>query len=158
MTATEPRLGRTEGPGAPTASPFPGLRVLLAEGDAGNAEFTTLLLGLDGHQVQVARDGPSALRMAQADPPDVLVLEIRLPGLNGWEVTRRVREQASPKKPFCIAVTTCDTAADRRRSEEAGIDLHLVKPVDTRSLRGVLRRLRAILGPPEGVLAPPLLL
>jgi len=144
-------LGSLDSPKEPPAHPSIGLRVLLAEGNAGNAEFMTVLLEADGHQVQVAPNGPAALRLAQAYPPDVILLEIRLPGMDGWEVARRLLEQPSGKRPFCIAITSCGTEADRRRSKEAGIDLHLLKPVDTRCLRTVLRRLQAILGWGEGM-------
>ena len=122
-----------------------GLRVLLVEGDTDSAECTSLLLQIYGHQVQVARNGQAALQMALADPPDAVLLEIRLPGMDGWELARRLQEQATKKKPFCIAFTTCGTEADRRRSKEAGIHLHLVKPVAPGSLRTVLRRFQNII-------------
>lgn len=133
-----------------TASPT-GLRVLLVEGDAQNAECMTLLLQMYGHQVRLARSGPVALQMAEANPPDVVLLETRLPGMDGWEVARRLREQATVKMPFCIAVTGCGTEADRRRSEEAGIDLHLLKPVKPSYLRRLLTRFQTIIGSGEGV-------
>jgi CheY-like chemotaxis protein len=123
--------------------------VLLAEGDASNAEFMTELLEADGHQVQTARNGAAALQLAQADPPDVILLEIRLPGMDGWEVASRLQQQPVGKKPFCIAITSYATEADRRRSEEAGIDLHLEKPVHFGSLRGLLRRFQRIILPSE---------
>lgn len=135
----------------PTTRPCKGLQVLLAEGDAGNAEFMTLLLEADGHQVQVARTGPSALQLAQADPPDVVLLEIRLPGMDGWDVARRLQPNAAGKKPFWIAITSCGTEADRRRSEEAGIDLHLEKPVNFAFLRRLLRRFQRIILPSETI-------
>jgi len=144
-------LGSLDSPKEATAHPGSGLRVLLAEGDAGNAEFMTVLLEADGHQVQVARNGLSALRLAQAHPPDVVLLEIRLPGMDGWEVARRLQGQPAGKKPFCVAITSNGTEADQHRSGEAGIDLHLLKPVDTRYLRTILRRLQAILGWGEGM-------
>jgi DNA-binding response OmpR family regulator len=129
--------------------PGPGLRVLLADGDAGNAECMELLLTHYGHRVQIARSGPSALRLAQADLPDVVVLEIRLPGMDGWEVVRELRGRANGKRPFFIALTSCDSEADRRRSLEAGIDLHLLKPLQPRFLRSLLRRFRDIIEPLE---------
>jgi CheY-like chemotaxis protein len=147
--AAEKCLQGLAGPKEPTTRPCLGLQVLLAEGDAGNAEFMTVLLEADGHQVQTARNGSSALQLAQADPPDVVLLEIRLPGMDGWEVARRLPQQAAGKKPFCIAITSYATEADRRRSEEAGIDLHLEKPVDLDFLRGLLRRFQRIILPRE---------
>jgi CheY-like chemotaxis protein len=148
-TAAEKCLRGLAGPKELTARPGLGLHVLLAEGDAGNAEFMTELLEADGHQVQIARNGPSAVQLAQANPPDVVLLEIRLPGMDGWEVARRLPPQAGGMKPFCIAITSCATEADRRRSEEAGIDLHLEKPVDLGSLRGLLRRFQRVILPRE---------
>lgn len=138
--------GSNDGVSAPT-----GLRVLLVEGDAQNAECMTLLLEMYGHQVRLARSGPAALQMAEADPPDVVLLETRLPGMDGWEVVRRLREKATVKMPFCIAVTGCGTEADRRRSEEADIDLHLLKPVQPSYLRRLLDRFKTIIGSDEGV-------
>jgi two-component system, OmpR family, response regulator len=147
-----PATEQDDGPTDPTApANGSGLRVLLAEGDADNAECLALLLQSYGHQVQVARSGSSALHLAQADPPDVVLLEIRLPGMHGWEVVRQLRAQATEKKPFCIALTSCGTQGDRRRSEEAGIDLHLVKPVAPGYLRNVLRRFQAIIRPAAGM-------
>lgn len=135
-----------DSPWEPTSRLRRGLRVLLAEGDMGNAEFMTLLLEADGHQVQIARNGITALRLAQAEPPDVVLLEIRLLGMDGWELARRLQEQVTEKRPFCIAITGSGTQSDRRRSQEAGIDIHMLKPVDSRFLRTVLRRFQAIIG------------
>ncbi len=144
----QPRFeARHPGPGRSSARPGSGLRVLLAEADPDNAECMSLLLQIQGHRVRVARDGPSALRQAKADPPDVVLLEIRLPHLDGWEVARRLREQAIGRRPFCIALTTCGTEQDRRRSEEAGIDLHLLKPVPSGFLEAVLMRFQYLLEP-----------
>ena len=129
-----------------------GLRVLLVEGDTESAECTSLLLQIDGHQVQVAPNGQAALQMAHAGQPDVVLLEIRLPGMDGWEVARRLQKQATEKKPICIAFTTCGTQADQRRSKEAGIHLHLVKPLEPGHLRMVLRRFQNVIK--VGELAP----
>jgi CheY-like chemotaxis protein len=146
-TVTEQRcVPDADSSNLPSAGSCRGLRVLLAEADAGNAEFMTLLLEADGHQVQVVADGPSTVWLGQADPPDVLLLEIRLPGMDGWEVAERLQQRPAEKKPSCIAITGCGTEADRLRSAAAGIDLHLVKPADTRYLRRILRRFQEVLG------------
>jgi CheY-like chemotaxis protein len=125
-----------------------GLRVLVVEDDAGLASDLALLLGLRGHQVRIASDGAAALEATQGSPPDVVLLDIGLPGMDGYQVARRVREEivpTIPKAPLLIAVTGRDSEADRRRSEEAGIDLHLVKPVDPAALFGLLERFRRII-------------
>jgi CheY-like chemotaxis protein len=141
-----PSEGRQAFPKGRNAKPHgTGLRVLLVEDDKDSAECTSLLLQIEGHQVQVARNGQAALQMAQADPPDVVLLEIHLPGMNGWEVAKALQQQATEKKPICIAFTTCGTEADQRHSKEAGIDLHLAKPLEPGYLRAVLRRFQEII-------------
>jgi len=81
----------------------------------------------------------------------VVLLEIRLPGMNGWDVARQLQPQAAGKRPFCIAFTSFGTEADRRRSAEVGIDLHLEKPVDLGFLRRLLRRFQRIILPTETI-------
>jgi CheY-like chemotaxis protein len=96
----------------------------------------------------VAPDGPAALRATEASPPDVVLLDIGLPGMDGYEVAERVHEDlapAMPKAPLVIAVTGREGEDDRRRSAAAGIDLHLTKPVDADLLLRVLRRFQGII-------------
>ena len=126
----------------------PGLRVLVVEDDAGLASDLALLLGRCGHKVRVASDGAAALEATQATAPDVVLLDIGLPGVDGYQVARRVREEmvpAMPKAPLLIAVTGRDGEPDQRRSHEAGIDLHLVKPVDPDQLLRLLERFQRII-------------
>ena len=125
-----------------------GLRVRVVEDDAGLAADLAALLGRCGHQVRIASDGAAALEATQASPPDVVLLDIGLPGMDGYQVARRVHEEIVPKvpkAPLLIAVTGRDGEADRRRSEEAGIDLHLVKPVDPGQLLRLLERFQRII-------------
>jgi two-component system OmpR family response regulator len=122
----------------PDHPPPPGLRVLVVEDHADTADSLALLLTLFGHEVRVARDGPTALEMARAFPPDVVLLDIGLPGIDGWQVAERLRQQSGQKRPLLIAVTGYGQDADHRRSQEAGIDLHLLKPVDPDQLRRLL--------------------
>jgi CheY-like chemotaxis protein len=119
---------------------------MVVEDLADAAESMALLLQMCGHRVTVARTGQAALDQAVRDPPDAVVLDIRLPGLNGWEVARRLRDGSARKRPFVIAVTGCGLEADYRRSEEAGIELHLLKPVDPQQLMEVLDRFARVLG------------
>jgi CheY-like chemotaxis protein len=135
-------------PGGPTTDPDDtGLDVLVVEDDADTADSMALLLRLSGHRARVARDGPSALREAQASPPDVVLLDIALPGLDGWRLAERLRALAPEKGPFLIAVSGHGRPADRRRSREAGIHLHLLKPAAPDFLLNVLRRVQAFLTP-----------
>ena len=124
----------------------PTLRILLVEDDGDSAETLAVLLRIYGHEVQVARDGPTALRLAADQPPDVGLLDLGLPGgMDGYEVARRLREQEVDKLPLLIAVTGSGQDEDRRRSKEAVIHLHLLKPVDGEALNRLLERFKAIL-------------
>jgi CheY-like chemotaxis protein len=105
-----------------------------------------MLLRLKGHEVRVAADGPAALDEAQQAQPDVVLLDIGLPGgMDGYEVAQRLQGQKAPKKPLLIAVTGFGGEADRRRSAEVGIDLHLVKPADMEALLRLLSRFQRVL-------------
>jgi DNA-binding response OmpR family regulator len=123
------------------AVPPPGraLRVLIVEDEQDTAESLEILLRYDGFEIEVTSTGSQALAAAQAHAPDVVLLDIGLPRMNGYELARRLREQAGAQVPRLIAITGYGQAADRLRSREAGIDLHLVKPVDPRWLGELLR-------------------
>jgi CheY-like chemotaxis protein len=110
----------------PDASP---LRVLVVEDHAECAVSFAMLLQLWGHQVQIAKDGPTALAVVQADKPHVVLLDIGLPGMDGWEVARRIRAIGN-QAPLLVAITGFGMEADRRCSQEAGFDHHLVKPME----------------------------
>ena len=122
------------------------LRVLVVEDHADSAETLAVLLRLHGHEVDVAPDGPTALRIAAQNPPDVALLDIGLPGMDGFEVARRLQEQAAGKMPLLVAVTGYGQEEHRRRSKQAGIDLHLLKPVDPEEIKTLLARFKTIIG------------
>ena len=107
------------------------------------AESLATLLALQGHDVRTAYDGPGALDAAEELRPGVILLDIGLPGMSGYEVARKVREQPRLQDAALIAVTGWGQEEDRRRSREAGFRHHLVKPVDPAELE----RLLASLGP-----------
>ena len=122
------------------------MRVLVVEDHADTTESMAVLLRLHGHEVDVAPDGPTALRIAAQNPPDVALLDIGLPGMDGFEVARRLQEQAADKMPLLVAVTGYGQEEHRRRSKQAGIDLHLLKPVDPEELKKLLARFKTIIG------------
>jgi DNA-binding response OmpR family regulator len=124
------------------AGPSP-VRVLVVEDDEDTATSLAILLRLNGYEVELACDGPSALRTVQASPPDVVLLDIGLPQMDGWQVAKQIREQSAGKRPLIVAITGYGTEPDRLRSQEAGIDLHLLKPVNPEELEKVLRRFKA---------------
>jgi DNA-binding response OmpR family regulator len=119
------------------------MRVLVVEDNPEMAAGLAGLLRTAGHEVEVAPDGPSAVEAAQFRPPDVMLLDIGLPSIDGYEVARRVQEQSGPKRPLLVAVTGRETDEDRWRSEDMGIDLYLTKPVDPNGLQRLLGRLRS---------------
>ncbi len=122
------------------------LRVLVVEDDADSAVSLARFLQRMGHEVEVAPDGQAAVEAAQARRPDVVLLDIGLPGLDGWEVARRLQQgHPAQKRPLLVALTGYDREADRRRSDEAGIDLHLAKPADPDLLRWLLTRFHSVI-------------
>ena len=119
-------------------SPSPPLRVLVVDDCEDNRESLALLLGTWGYQVCLARDGPSALEASREFRPHAVLLDIGLPGLNGWELGRRLREQEGTRRVLLVALTGHGTAQDRERSEHAGLDAHLTKPPDLQELQRLL--------------------
>jgi len=109
------------------------LRVLVVDDSPDAAESLAKLLRLAGHEVLVAHDGQRALEIAAADRPTVMLLDIGLPGMDGYEVCRRMRQQGFSKARI-IAVTGYGQDRDRQRSREAGFDSHAIKPVDPSEL------------------------
>jgi CheY-like chemotaxis protein len=89
-------------------------------------------------EVRVAYDGPAALTAAQEFIPNVVLLDIGLPGMDGYEVARQLRNQSGSPQPFLVAVTGYGQAEDRQRSQAAGFDRHMVKPVDPEELKRML--------------------
>lgn len=124
--------------GDPDATVGAGLRILLAEDNLDLATMLTAVLELDGHQVTHVFDGQAAVDTAIGERPDVVLLDIGLPGLNGYEVAGRLRDQLGRAAPVMIALTGYGREEDRQRTADAGIDHHLVKPVDIDLLRGLL--------------------
>ncbi len=123
------------------------MRVLVVEDNAKAAHSLEYLLRAAGHEVEVAHDGLAALRAAENNYPDVVLLDIGLPGLGGWELATKLQAMPADKRPLLVAVTGCHQEEDRRRSQEAGIDLHLTKPVDAGKLQHLLERFRSFVSP-----------
>lgn len=109
-------------------------RVLVVDDDHDSADCLALLLQAAGHTVAVARDGQAALERAEVFAPDVMLLDIGLPRLDGYEVCRRLRAQPWGRQMHVVALTGWGQEDDRRRTREAGFDRHLVKPVDPTAL------------------------
>jgi PAS domain S-box-containing protein len=116
------------------------LTVLVVDDNFDAAETLCELLRLFGHHATAAFDGPSALSVAAQLAPDVVLLDIGLPGMSGLEVAVKLRQLAETRSAYLIAVTGYGQSNDRDRSLEAGFDAHLVKPIDVDALADELRR------------------
>jgi two-component system OmpR family response regulator len=123
-----------------------GLRILVVEDEPDVATVTASLLRGDGHQVRVAGDGAAALEAVEEGDPDVVLLDLGLPGMDGYEVARRVKGRIALKTPLLIALTSLSMQADVEHSAEVGIDLHLAKPADPALLRTLLQRFQRVVG------------
>jgi PAS domain S-box-containing protein len=115
-------------------------RILVVDDNVDAAESVGMIMRLAGHSVRLLYNGPDALAAAQADQPDVIILDIGLPGMSGYEVARHLRQQAPFQRTLLIAVTGYGQEEDRRRSREAGFDVHLTKPVDPQHLQSLVAR------------------
>jgi signal transduction histidine kinase len=116
-------------------------RILVADDNADALETLATVLELGGHEVFSARNGSLALESAERHLPEVALLDIGMPLLDGYEVARRIRAQAWGKRITLVALTGWGQDSDRRRSQEAGFDSHLVKPLDLDKLTQLLARL-----------------
>lgn len=113
-------------------------RILVVDDNRDSADSLGILLEMDGNQTCVAYDGLQALEMASTFRPDVVVLDLGLPQLDGYEVAQRIRQETWGQDIVLVALTGWDDEADRRRTTEAGFNRHLVKPVDGIALQKIL--------------------
>jgi CheY-like chemotaxis protein len=115
----------------------PPRSILIIEDNPDARDALRLLLELDGHVVEAAGEGAEGLQIAQAKNPDIALVDIGLPGLDGFEVARRLRAGGG-RRPVLVALTGYGQPEDRRRATEAGFDALLVKPVDPSTLTSLL--------------------
>lgn len=120
----------------------PKRRLLVVDDNRDAAESMSMLLEMWGHEVAYAYDGPSALKTAEQWQPEAVFLDIGLPGMDGYEVAERLRELPQAKGAILIAITGYGQEDDRLRSQRAGIDHHLVKPVAPDALRSLIDSLQ----------------
>jgi two-component system, chemotaxis family, CheB/CheR fusion protein len=116
-------------------------RVLIVDDNSDMAALVTELARSLGHEVAIASDGPTALNCIATFRPHIALIDVGLPGMNGYELARRIREMPGMKDVSLIAVTGYGREEDRRTALEAGFSLHLVKPVDIARLETVLSTL-----------------
>ncbi len=122
-------------------------RVLIVEDDELNRDSLRRLLRRRGYDILLAVDGEEALAVARAELPDVILMDMRLPGIDGWEATRRLKADPATRELPIIALTAHAMASDRAEALAAGCDDHDTKPVD---LERLLAKIRAQLGEGAG--------
>jgi CheY-like chemotaxis protein len=136
---------------APPDKSLHACRVLVVDDNRDGAELLALLLRMQGHIVKTAHDGISGLEIAASFDPDVVLLDIGLPGLDGCEVARRLRQKADRSSRQClIAMTGYGTDEDRQRTHEAGFDHHIVKPVEPDELNKLVMNAAKAMGRHDG--------
>ncbi|HEY1252364.1 MAG TPA: ATP-binding protein [Thermoanaerobaculia bacterium] len=113
-------------------------RILVVDDNVDSASSLATLLELSGHEIHTVHDGLSAVDQALGFAPDVVLLDIGLPGIDGYEAARRIRAQAASRSMMLVAVTGWGQEEDRRRSREAGFDHHMVKPLRAAALEQLL--------------------
>jgi CheY-like chemotaxis protein len=131
---------------SPTAGNHPGTtgrRILIVDDNRDAAISLGMLLELSGYEIETAYDGSAAIDAAARFQPQMILLDIGLPGLDGYEVARRMRSEPWGKRATLVAVTGWGQAEDRERSKAAGFDAHFVKPID----HDALVKLLAEIGP-----------
>lgn len=123
--------------------PMSGRRVLVVDDNVDGAESLANMLQIGGHEIRTAHSGPAALDAARPFNPEVVFLDIGLPGMNGYEVAKRLRDEPSLSGAVLVALTGWGSDDDKRRSREAGFDFHLTKPVELTAIERILARVVA---------------
>jgi PAS domain S-box-containing protein len=140
---------RQVAPPETAASGAHGLRILVVDDNRDAAETLSALLSLMGHEAHVANDGHAALRMLDGVRPQVLFLDIGMPGMSGYDVAQAVRRDPARDEIRLVALTGWGGSADRDRTAAAGFDEHLTKPATVAAIEAVLARVAALASPVE---------
>jgi CheY-like chemotaxis protein len=113
-------------------------RILVVDDNDDAAALLAVLLRLEGHEVQTAANGGEAVDRAELFRPEVVLMDLEMPGIDGLEASRRIRARPWGNTVLIAALTGWGREVDRRRAREAGVDLHFIKPVNTESLLGAV--------------------
>ncbi len=136
-------LAQPNGGDIQTTCPSSGYRILVVDDNVDAATSLAMMLKLMGNEAKTAHDGMEALDVAAAFQPNLVLLDIGMPRLNGYDTARRIREQPWGKASVLVALTGWGQEEDRRKSEQAGFDSHMTKPIKPESLEKLLANLRA---------------
>jgi CheY-like chemotaxis protein/anti-sigma regulatory factor (Ser/Thr protein kinase) len=130
---------RDKAPARDLSTPIPSKRrILVADDNPDVAEAFEIMLRMIGHDVETAHDGIEVVEKAEEFRPDIIMLDIGMPKLNGYDAARHFRKQPWAKDVVLVAITGWGDEKDKGRSQEAGFDIHLVKPVDPLALNRIL--------------------
>jgi CheY-like chemotaxis protein len=127
-------------PAEPAIKGVQARRILVVDNNDDAAALLAVLLELEGHEVQTAADGGDAVDRVELFRPEVVLMDLEMPGIDGFEASRRIRARPWGSTILIAALTGWGQDVDRRRAREAGVDLHFVKPIDTTTLLGVVAR------------------
>jgi CheY-like chemotaxis protein len=119
-----------------------GRRVLVADDNPDGADSLALIVRAFGCSVRAVYDGPAAVRETQDFQPDIVFLDLGMPGMDGLEAARRIRGLPAGQRAMLVAVTGWGQERDRQATREAGFDVHVVKPADPLALRDLIARAR----------------
>jgi CheY-like chemotaxis protein len=136
--ADEKAADASEGDAGSSAGDSPRYRILVVDDNADAAAALASLLKTHGHEVLAVNEGNKALSAAEGFRPQIVMLDVGMPGMNGLELARRLRQRNGSPRPFIVAVTGWAKPEDEALSREAGFDLHLVKPVEEPELLKVI--------------------
>lgn len=129
-----------------------GEKVLIVDDTPANLKLARVLLQDEGYLVATAADAPEAVAVLHGFRPDLILMDVQLPGMDGLELTRRLKADPATREILILAVTSSAMKGDESKAREAGCDGYVSKPIDTRKLPGVIRGL--LDGPPKGETGP----
>ncbi len=124
-------------------NPSPPFRILIIDDNEASAKTLGWMMELIGHEPRVATDGPSGIAIAREFNPHLVMLDIGLPGMNGYDICMLMRQEPSLKHTRFVAQTGWGQAEHRKRSKEAGFDHHLVKPVQLEQIQEIMTAMAA---------------
>ncbi len=115
-------------------------RILIVDDNRDSVETMATLIRLSGHEIEMAHDGETALEKAKSFKPEIILLDVGLPDMHGYEVAERLRAIPENKSLVIVALTGYGNEEDRRRAMDAGFDYHFVKPVDFTALESLINK------------------
>jgi len=129
---------------------MPGERILVVEDNEANLRLVTYLLEAKGYEIRGAGDAQQALLMVESFRPRMILMDLQLPGIDGYELTRRLKSNPATREVVIIALTAFAMRGDEDKARAAGCDGYITKPIDTRALPGKIAELLAASAPSNG--------